>query len=275
MRRLIIIAAVVVVLGIVAADLWHQLRHKITSLIPQAQGCSATVDGNSAELDPDQSKNAALIAAISVRRGLPAHAATIALATAMQESKLYNLTGGDRDSLGIFQQRPSQGWGSKAEVMDPVHATNAFYDALVKVPGYLGLDVTEAAQEVQRSAYPGAYAKHEQDARVLASALTGNSEHAFACHYDTPAAGSGDVTGLRQDVSRFFGNQATVRGDAVTYRARNHTQGWALAQYVVAYAREYGVETVRYDGYRWVSGGDEVWTSDGEAGRNLVTVVLA
>ena len=67
---------------------------------------------------------------------MPAHAATIALATALQESKLYNLHGGDRDSLGLFQQRPSQGWGTRGEILDPVHATNAFYDALARVPGY-------------------------------------------------------------------------------------------------------------------------------------------
>ena len=274
MRRLVVIVAVVVVLGIVAATLWERYGHKITSLLPLPQGCTAKVDGYSAELDPEQSENAALIAGVAMERGLPAHAVTIALATAMQESKLYNVTGGDRDSLGLFQQRPSQGWGSKAQIMDPVHAANAFYDELLKVPDYLSLDVTEAAQEVQRSAYPGAYAKHERDARALASALTGNSPHAFACHYDTPDAGSGKLA-LHEDVARFFDNPVTVRGKSLTFRATDRTEGWALAQYVVAYARQYGVETVLFDGHRWVAGGEESWTKDSHASKTLVTAVLA
>ena len=76
-------------------------------------GCVATVGGMSAELSPEQMGNAATIAGIAVRRGLPARAATIAIATAMQESKLVNVEYGDRDSLGLFQQRPSQGWGTR------------------------------------------------------------------------------------------------------------------------------------------------------------------
>ena len=87
-------------------------------------------------LDLEQAGNAALIAAIAVRRGMPARAATIALATAYQESNLRNLDYGDRDSLGLFQQRPSQGWGTRAQILDPDHSINAFYDALEQVDGY-------------------------------------------------------------------------------------------------------------------------------------------
>ena len=94
--------------------------------------CTATVDGHTVSLDPEQAEHAGLITAIAVSRGLPARAASIALATAYQESDLRNLEGGDRDSLGLFQQRPSQGWGEPEEILDPVYATNAFYDALVQ-----------------------------------------------------------------------------------------------------------------------------------------------
>ena len=146
-----------------------------------AEECVATVDGSTVVLDPEQAENAALITAIAVGRGLPARAATIALATAYQESDLANLEYGDADSLGLFQQRPSQGWGTEAEVMDPVYATNAFYDALAQVEDYRSLEITVAAQTVQRSAFPDAYADHEGDARVLASALSGNSPGAFSC----------------------------------------------------------------------------------------------
>ena len=88
------------------------------------------------DLTTEQAENATLIAAIGVSRGLPARAVSIALATAYQESKIRNLTHGDRDSLGLFQQRPSQGWGTEEQVRDPYYATNAFYDALAKIPDY-------------------------------------------------------------------------------------------------------------------------------------------
>ena len=103
---------------------------------PLRESCVASVDGTGYELDPDQAANAALITAIAVQREMPARAATIAIATAIQESKLRNIDYGDRDSLGLFQQRPSQGWGTQAQVMDPVYATNAFYDALARIEGY-------------------------------------------------------------------------------------------------------------------------------------------
>src|SRR5690349_23892178 len=146
-------------------------------------------------LDPSQARYAGLITAIAVERGLPARAASIALAAAYQESDLRNLHGGDRDSAGLFQQRPSQGWGTTEQVRDPVHATNAFYDALTKVDGYEQLEITVAAQEVQRSGFPDAYADHEADARALASALTGNSRQAFNCRLGDSDAGPTALTG--------------------------------------------------------------------------------
>ena len=124
----------------------------------------------------EQAENASIIAAVAERRGLPARAISIAIATAYQESKLRNLDGGDRDSLGIFQQRPSQGWGTPEQIMDPYYATNAFYDALVKIDGYETMEITEAAQTVQRSAFPDAYADHEQDGRTIASAWRAYSQ---------------------------------------------------------------------------------------------------
>src|SRR3954454_6805760 len=130
----------VAAVGVVAA-VGYGVLHHVAPLL-QDQGCTATVHGRTVELSTEQAENAALIAAISVRRGLPARAASIALATAYQESKLYNLEEGDRDSLGLFQQRPSQGWGSTDEVLDPYHATNAFYDALVRLDDYRSMRVT-------------------------------------------------------------------------------------------------------------------------------------
>ncbi|MFC6342175.1 hypothetical protein ACFP8W_09315, partial [Nocardioides hankookensis] len=170
--------AVVGLAGVgVAAVVGYGLVRQVTPLF-QPDECTATVEGRTVTLDLEQAENAALITAVAVDRGMPARAATIALATAYQESKLYNLESGDRDSLGLFQQRPSQGWGTRAEIQDPYYATNAFYDELAKLDGYESMRVTVAAQRVQRSGFPEAYADHEADARVLASALTGNSRHA-------------------------------------------------------------------------------------------------
>ena len=145
------------------------LLHRIDAPRAAATGCTA--DGHWLALD--QSANAALIAGISTQRALPARAATIALATAIQESSLRNIDYGDRDSLGLFQQRPSQGWGTAEQVTDPVYATSIFYDHLVKVPGYTEIPVTEAAHPVQRPASPNAHADHQPPARACASALAG------------------------------------------------------------------------------------------------------
>jgi hypothetical protein len=135
-----------------------------------AESCGVEVDGTRWLLSPVQSDNAALLTAVSVRRGLPARAATIAIATALQESKLVNLSYGDRDSVGLFQQRPSQGWGTAEQIMDPVYSTDRFYDGLVGIAGYQDLPITDAAQKVQRSAFPEAYAEHEALARAWAPA---------------------------------------------------------------------------------------------------------
>jgi hypothetical protein len=125
------------------------------------------------QLSEEQRRNAALIIGVGKGMGLPPRAWLVALATAMQESGLRNLPYGDRDSLGLFQQRPSQGWGTPAEVTDPVYATTTFLNRLVEVPGWDQLPVTVAAQIVQRSAFPEAYAHWEGLAAQLLAALTG------------------------------------------------------------------------------------------------------
>jgi len=278
--------------GVVAVVAYVATSSQRLPFLPASQRCTATVDGRTVDLSVEQAQNAALISGIAVRRGLPARAASIALATAYQESKLVNLGHGDRDSLGLFQQRPSQGWGTEEQVQDPVFATNAFYDALERVDDYRGMEITVAAQEVQRSAYPGAYADHEADARVLASALTGNSPAAFACDVDgdageaDPALGEDGLTAradaVRRDVEAVFGPQALggfapggvrdghVPGSAhydgravdVFFRPvteTSRTRGWAVAQYLVAQADRLHVATVIFDGRIWVAGKDDSW----------------
>ena len=140
-----------------------------------------TVPGSTLALKPDQAANAATIADVARARGLPQRAVVIALATAQQESGLRNLPYGDRDSLGLFQQRPSQGWGTPAEVQDPVHAAGRFYDHLVRIPHWQTGQLTVVAQAVQRSAYPRAYQRWEPMATALAAALHGAHPGRIAC----------------------------------------------------------------------------------------------
>ena len=282
------LSAMLVVVGVVSL-----LRDK--PLIPflASDLCTAEVDGHTVTLDPEQAQHAGLITAIGVSRGLPARAASIALATAYQESDLRNLDSGDRDSLGLFQQRPSQGWGTEKQVQDPVYATNAFYDALVKVDGYESMEITVAAQEVQRSGFPDAYADHEKDARTLASALTGNSRAAFSCRlggepdeadpdlrdsgltdradavrreiedlFDPPLGGfapGGVSTGHMEGSAHYEGRavDAFVR----PVNATNKVRGWAIAHWLVSQADRLEIRTVIFDDRIWTAGdrSDDGW----------------
>ncbi|MET0189811.1 MAG: C40 family peptidase [Pseudonocardia sediminis] len=125
--------------------------------VGEGGGGGTTID----TLSPDQRANAEAIIGVAKGMGAPPRAWLVALATAMQESTLRNIDYGDRDSLGLFQQRPSQGWGTPAQVTDPAYSTTIFLERLMEVPGWERMPVTDAAQIVQRSAFPDAYAKWE------------------------------------------------------------------------------------------------------------------
>jgi hypothetical protein len=271
-------AAVVVPLALVVGGVWYGMAHRGSKGDDTLGQCTTSVHGLTVVLTDTQARNASLISAIAVRRGMPAHAATIALAAALQESKLYNLRGGDRDSLGLFQQRPSQGWGSPRQILDPVHATNAFYDALEKVPGYATLPVTVAAQRVQRSGFPSAYAVYEPDARALASALTGFSPAAFSCHLGStsgspPPAGR-RAAALRRALTPAFGpvQVSVVSGSRLAVSAGSGPRGWALASYLVSRAPGLGLSDVGYDGRTWSTGSTSGWRRAGAATTRSVVV---
>ncbi|MDI6099572.1 peptidase M23 [Actinoplanes sp. NEAU-A12] len=123
----------------------------------------------------EQIANARIIVATGDRRRVPEQGLVIAVATALQESSLRNLRGGDRDSIGLFQQRPSQGWGTPEQLADPAYQTQKFYDKLLTVQGWQDMRLTEAAQAVQISGYPEAYAKHTRAATALVDALSGTA----------------------------------------------------------------------------------------------------
>jgi hypothetical protein len=156
-----------------AAVVGFRMLRDSTSLFEGGEECTARVSGRTVTLTPEQAENAAVIAAIAVRRGLPARAVSIALATAYQESKLRNLDHGDRDSLGLFQQRPSQGWGRPKHLLAPNYAAAAFYLPLSRLPHWWRMPLTKAAQAVQASAFPNAYARWE----LLAATLVDRQLH--------------------------------------------------------------------------------------------------
>ncbi|MFC9889741.1 heavy metal transporter [Streptomyces pilosus] len=172
---------------------------------PGCKVVSGRGDGATYEFTPEQAVNAATITAVGTARDLPERAVTIALATALQESALRNIDYGDRDSLGLFQQRPSQGWGTPQEIMDPVYSADKFYEHLEEVPGYTRLPLTVAAQRVQRSGFPQAYAKHEPDAALLAAALTGRSAATLTCEGRPSAKRASGTDGVRAALARDFG----------------------------------------------------------------------
>src|SRR5262249_60111617 len=128
-----------------------------------------------AGLSGEQARNASVIVAVGERMRVPLRGWVIAVATALQESDLINITGGPDDSLGLFQQRPSQGWGTPEQIMNPDYAAGKFYERLLRVSGWQTMPLTDAAQAVQRSAFPDAYQKHEARATEIVKAYTGGT----------------------------------------------------------------------------------------------------
>jgi hypothetical protein len=243
------VAFVLLIAAGIGAFWWLRSRN-LTEPVPGQQRCVATGNDRSAVVDLEQAHFASIIAGVSVRRGLPPRAASIALATAYQETGIRNLGYGDRDSVGLFQQRPSQGWGTKQQLMDPVYAAGKFYDVLVKIENWQTGDINDVAQRVQRSGYPEAYRDHEADARVLASALTGHSPAGFSC-LDRSGT-QGDVTELRRSLQRTFGNlDDSADGSVIKIRASGEQRAWAYAHYAVANASLYGVTTVKIENRSW------------------------
>jgi len=259
--RLRVVLAAFAALTILAAigiyAVVHSLSHGLPIQLP-TQECVVTAGGGTARLEPEQMANAATIAAVGIRRSLPTQAIVVALATASQESKLQNVSGGDRDSVGLFQQRPSQGWGTPDQLGNPRYAAGKFYDALLKVRGWQQMGVAQAAQAVQKSADGSAYARWEDRARMLATAFSGDAPRAVGCTIvDQPAQrGTAAATALAAGMAADWGQvhtvaEAGVVGLAVKVDAPR--TGWRYAHWLVAHAADQNVRSVRY--------GDQVWTA--------------
>ncbi|MFJ3334007.1 heavy metal transporter [Streptomyces sp. NPDC086766] len=312
--RLVRFGAALVVLLALAGYLTVQYLTGGTGT-PGCKVVSGKGDGASYRFTPEQAVNAATISAVGTGRGMPERAVAIALATALQESGLRNIRHGDRDSLGLFQQRPSQGWGTPNEIMDPTYASGVFYAHLAKVPGYTRLPLTVAAQRVQRSGFPQAYAKHEPDATLLAAALTGRAAATLTC---TGRPGATRTTGsdaVRAALMRDFGRDVVQEagaevggapaptptpsaaskgagrtvtlpvppGAGSTAGHSSRERGWQLAHWAVANASALHIERVSYAGRVWTAGlTDSRWRESGtqgaggaERGAGAVRIVTA
>jgi hypothetical protein len=221
-------------------------------------------------LFPEQAENATTIAVVARRMQLPDHAVTVALATALQESKLNNYPFGDRDSVGLFQQRPSQGWGRPQQLLTPSFAARAFFRHLVTVPRWQRLPVTAAAQAVQHSADGAGYAQWEEEARALARVLTGEVLPGLSCRFDR--AGVPRAAALAALGRRELG-AGVLEGRALGGGAHTSAADWTVAQWLVSRARTYGLTRVSVRGRTWTVETPH-WTPDATA-TGAPTYVLA
>jgi hypothetical protein len=282
MRTRSMVGWVVALVVLAATGLYLGLRHWAHDLefslpLPGSDPRCSVDAGDTVWLDTEQLSNAATIAAVGVRRGMPERAVVVALATALQESKLENLGGGDRDSVGLFQQRPSTGWGTEEQLRDPRYAARKFYNALRRVDGWEDLRVTEAAQRVQRSAYPNAYEKWADEAAVLAKALVGRAGGAVACSVpDKPAMhGSAAAAALSEGLRLDWGARKATAGAGATSLSvpvADARTGWRYAHWLVSRAADHGLKRVHFADLEWTAD-DGTWNKAAAAGTQPAAVV--
>jgi len=269
-RRLLAVLAIVGVVAGLAAYGLHVLLGRLD--LPNAQESRCDLLGTPYSVSTEQAANAATVTALAVRRKLPARAPVIALATALQESKLINVEYGDQDSVGLFQQRPSQDWGSAGQILDPRYAAGKFYDRLVKVPRWQRRPLNEVAQAVQQSAFPEAYAQWEDEAAALAKAFAGTAAAGVSCRFPAPT-----VVARPARVAELLGRDLPVTRVSVSARAVELRPaagtGWATACWLVANADRLGIDAVGHAGRRWTR--SDGWRDDGGAGADRVRAEVA
>lgn len=267
--RIAVVTVTVVAVALIGAfgihALWNTAQNALSS-----DHCNV----GSYELDTDQAGVAAeMVGEVSkFSPALPERAAVLVLAAGLQESKLTNLAPGegDRDSVGVLQQRPSQGWGHhRAEPLTDVgEATREFLVHLVKVPHWRRLPLAQAVQAVQISADGSAYAQHEPEAQALADALQGHRAAGITCSFGAPT-----VVAPAAKVAAQVRDQLPVNAPVVTKTTvRVPGAGWQTASWFVANADRLGIDEVAYAGRRWTRA--DGWTSD-RAGKRFVTATMA
>lgn len=257
--------ALLILVSVLAAGTWWAL-----SLSPKAAfaTCTSSTGGLTYSLTPEQAANATTIAAEARRQGLSHHAVSVGIAAALQESHLRNLHYGDRDSLGLFQQRPSQGWGAPADLVRPSYAAAAFFRGLQKVHGWEHLEIYQAAQRVQRSADPAAYALWDRESRTMAQGITGEAPGSFSCKYSAiPKAGQATRQALTSAAVSSLGSRALAAGVDGSY-------GWLVATWLVSRAPTYSLSEVTFAGWTWTPAGKGWVHTAGSASGSRVTYSL-
>jgi hypothetical protein len=250
-----VVVAICLVIGLLAVKLAGKQRPA-----PRPTACLAGPGNQAFQLSVSQAGIAATIAGVASHRSMPVRAVAIAYATALQESKLANLNYGTMDSVGVFQQRPSQGWGTARQIENPVYATDRFFAALEQVPRYRRLPIYQAAQDVQRSADGSAYAQYSEVGTELARAFTGAQPREVWCSYGSPV-GKARLAAAQSALDGAFGKlgsgqQSDPAGRVSVGSAR---EGWAVAAWLVSHAARYGISDVRYARFQWLASSSGRW----------------
>ena len=263
MRRILVIGLIAAV--IIGGGEWAYQRIRDVLVIPQ---CTFTaINGDAVTYDPEQSANAATIAAVALRRGISADAITIVLATVQQESKLRNLNYGDRDSQGLFQQRPSMGWGSIEDITTPRIATSRFYSALLRVPNWQSLDVHVAAQAVQRSADGSAYQRWESSAQIMTSALADEGNVNCQLHRFGGKKTS-DFAALKSALQQeWVASDFNRQGNVVTINTKRPE---SIGKWLIAHAEEFALESVKTPTRSW----DRRTLKNSKGAKNQIQITL-
>lgn len=253
---LLVVLALLIGVGYLGVKMWNSVHHALTP-----ERCSiVNPKGEPVMLTPEQSRMASIIVAASYEAELPERAAVIALATAYQESGIRNLDYGDRDSLGLFQQRPDPrfDWGTAEEIMDPWYSSLRFYEELVKFDGWETRDINDQAQKVQRSGHPQAYRKHVPNATALAAAARGSRHEAIVC--STLQDLHPDPAPIAQVLDRIKGVNYTVEGNQIRITAESDQMLWSAAHLAQLNTYAAGVQSVQVKDRRWTLG-DKRWSS--------------
>jgi hypothetical protein len=258
---------------VIAAGIYLAVRSLAPVIGPvlTGSGCSAAASHQSVLLDTQQASIASTIAGVAHQQSMPRAAVTIAYATAMQESKLHDLAYGDMDSVGVFQQRPSQGWGPARKLENPVYATTKFFRALRDIHGYQSMPVYQAAQAVQHSADGSAYIQYERMATEMAGAFTGQRDHAVYCWSSAAGPRHPDAAAITEGLGSTFGQTTadlarTGRQHTMQVQIGHQKLGWEVASWLVTHASKYGIHQVRFGGYQWrAAAGLKGWVRDAGA----------
>ncbi len=274
-RRLFSVAAVLTSFAVlITVVAWAFFPHRPAAPGLPAQNCLAQTAAGNISLSHEQFGIAAIVAGVAFREGLGERGAAIGLATAWQESSLRNLDYGDRDSLGVFQQRSSQGWGTPEQIRDPYYATLTFYTAMQQLTQWESGDVNDIAQTVQRSGVPDGYRKHVENATALAQVLAGESPAAITCVDRSTDPSSADV--LLTAALKTYSVQGTASGKQVTFQAATVPQAWQLGYLALGHSDTAGVSSIEVGPYRYTIGTTTAtsWTTDGSAAPTTVIVTL-